>query len=422
MRQKIAIATRRLVLAAGAAALLAGSPARAQTVINFWDMIWGPPEYIETAKKQVEAYNAANPKVQVRYRSVPWANWYQTFVTAIGAGTAPDLSTGAGYQAVQLYDMGAIRPLDDVVAEMKASGELDDFAPGTVERLRYDGHTVAIPWGIDIRVWLYRKDLLAAAKIAPPTTWEELRAAAKALTAGDRYGLAASGDTGGSHYVYSLMLNNGGGLFNEKRELVATAARNREALDYLAAMVKDGSVSPASAGYDSDGRRRNFFLGQAAFILDGPGLPDSAPAGVREQLGVLPPLAGPHGDKATIAWVNNLMVYNQTKHPAETLAFLKWWSKNQKPLWTVGHNRPMPARKSIAADPYFTGDPLRNFIIANYLPIGKTTGTGAPGIFPQLNAVEGDGVMQSLVQEILQGKDVGPALAKAEGKLQVIMK
>jgi len=401
--------------------LFAGSLARAQTVINFWDMIWGSSEYIETAKKLVDQYNTANPKVQVRYRSIPWSNWYQTFVTAIGAGTAPDLSTGAGYQAVQLYDMGAIRTLDDLMAEMKASGEIDDFAPGTVERLRYDNHAVALPFAVDIRIWLYRKDMLAAAKIAPPTNWDELRAAAKALTAGDRYGIGASGDTGGSHYLYALFLNNGGGLFDEKRTLTAVTPRNREAADYLAALVKDGSVSPASAGYDSDGRRRNFFLGQAAFLLDGPGLPDSAPPGVREQLGVLPPLAGPHGDRGTLGWVNNLMVYNQTKHPAETLAFLKWWSKNQKPLWTEGHTRPLPARKSIASDPYFTGDPLRNFIIANYLPLAKTTGSNAPGTFPQLNAIEGDGVMQSLVQEILQGKEVGPALAKAEGKLKEIM-
>jgi len=37
---------------------------------------------------------------------------------------------------------------------------------------------MALPWPIDLRVWLYRRDLLAAAGIAPPTTLAELRAAA----------------------------------------------------------------------------------------------------------------------------------------------------------------------------------------------------------------------------------------------------
>lgn len=413
--------SRRATLALGVAAAVS-RPARAQTVtLNFWDMIWGPPEYIETAKALVDQFNAANPAIQVKYRSVAWTNWYQTFVTAIGAGTPPDISTGAGYQAAQLYDMGAIRPLDDVIAELKATGDADDFLPGTIDKLRYDNHTMALPWGVDIRVWLYRKDLLAAAGIAPPTSLAELRSAAKALTTGGKFGLGASGDTGGSHYLYSLMLNNGGGLFDEKRVIGLGSPRNLEALTWFADVVKDGSTSPASAGYDSDARRRAFLTGQAAFLLDGPGLPESAPADQRGNIGVLAPLKGLHGDLGTIAWVNNIMMYKDGKYPEQTKAFLKFWSKNQKPLWTVGHNRPLPARKSIAADAYFTGDATRSFIFANYLPIGKTTGTNAPGMFPQLNTIEGDGVMQALTQEILQGKDLAPAVARADAKLKAIM-
>ena len=384
-------------------------------------MISGPPEYIETGKALVARFNAEHPDIQVRYRSIPWTNWYQTFVTAIGAGTAPDLSTGAGYQAVQLYDQGAIKPIDDVIAEMKSTGELDEFFPGTVDRLRYDNHYVALPWSMDIRVWLYRKDILAAANAAPPTNWAELRTAAKSLTTGGKYGLVCSGDTGGSHYLYTLMLNNGGGLFDDKRNLVFQSPRNVEALQFLADLVHDGSVNPASAGYDSDTRRRSFIQGDDAFILDGPGFIDSAPPAVREQIGVMGPLAGAHGDKGSIAWVNNIMVYEQTKHYEQTKTFLKWWSKNEIVMFTQGHARTLSARKTFLADPYFANDPVRSAIIANYLPIGKSTGYAAPGIFPQLNAIEGDGVMFTLVQQILQGKDVKQAMAQAQPKLQQLV-
>jgi multiple sugar transport system substrate-binding protein len=65
-------------------------------------MIWGGPEYIDAGKALVAQFNQEHPGITVNYRSVPWTNWYQTFLTAIGSGTAPDLSTGAGYQAVQL--------------------------------------------------------------------------------------------------------------------------------------------------------------------------------------------------------------------------------------------------------------------------------------------------------------------------------
>jgi multiple sugar transport system substrate-binding protein len=89
--------------------ILVGSPptqAKDHVDLQFWDMIWGPPEYIDAGKALVEQFNQQHPDITVTYRSIPWTNWYQTFVTAIGSGTAPDISTGAGYQAVQLYDQG----------------------------------------------------------------------------------------------------------------------------------------------------------------------------------------------------------------------------------------------------------------------------------------------------------------------------
>jgi len=409
-------------VAAGAMLGLSTLAASAQEPVklNFWDMIWGSPEYIDAAKGLVDQFNQQNPNIQVEYRSIPWSNWYQTFVTAIGAGTAPDVSTGAGYQAVQLYDLGAIRPVDDLVEELKASGDLDDFLPNTVDTLRYDDHYVALPWGIDIRVWFYRKDLLEAAGVAVPSNWEELRAAAKTLTKDGKYGVVASGDTGGSHYIYNAILNNGGGLFTEDRKLDLKSERNVEALEAYAGMVADGSVSPASVGYTSDDRRAAFTRGEAAFMLDGPGAIDQA-GDQAANIGIVPPLAGPHGDKATIFWVNNIMVYQQTQHPEEVKVFLKWWSKNQKELWTKGNSGQLPTRKSIAADPYFTESPSRAYVLENYVPIGKTTATKSNGIFPALNEVEGEGVMQTLIQEIWQGKDLAASLDTAEQRLRGIL-
>lgn len=415
---------RAWIVASLAAVLIGLSPmtASAEAVkLNFWDMIWGPPEYIDTAKELVAEFNKQNPDIQVEYRSVPWNNWYQTFVTAISSGTAPDISTGAGYQAVQLYDQGAIRPIDDVIEELKKDGELDDFLPNTVDTLRYDDRYVALPWGIDIRVWYYRKDLLEAAAVKVPTTWAELRAAAKATTRDGKYGIVASGDTGGSHFLYNAILNNGGGLFTPDRKLDLKSARNMEAFEALAAMVADGSVSPASTGYNSDDRRAAFTRGQAAFTLDGPGLISQA-GDQAANIGIVPPLAGPNGDKGTIFWVNNIMVYEQTKYPDQVKTFLKWWSKNQMPLWTKGHTGQLPTRKSIADNEAVKADAARSYVLENYVPVGKTTATNAAGIFPALNDVEGEGAMQAFAQELWQGKPVGPIVDAAETRLKSILK
>ena len=417
-RTLTSVALISLTMLAGTAASRAKDPVNLQ----FWDMNWAGPEYIDAGKALVEKFNQEHPDIKVTYRTIAWKGWYTTFVTAVASGTAPDISTGAGYQAVQLYDQGAILPIDDVIAEWKASGNLDDFLPNTVETLKYDDHYVALPWAIDIRVWYYRKDLLEQANVQPPTSWEEMKAAAKALTKpdNDQYGMVTAGDTTGAHLVLALILNNGGGLFTEDRELNVSTDRNLEALEYLGDLAENRYVYPASAGYSGDDAVSAFSQGKGSLFLQNPGLTSRLPK-LADKIGILRPPTGPHGGQGTIYWINNIMLYKQGKHPAEAKVFLKWWSENQKELWTKGLLTQLPARKSFATDPFFAGNAETKFILDNYVPVAKTTATHATGIFPKLNDVEGEGVLQTLAQGLLEGKNVDAAVKTATERLKSIM-
>jgi multiple sugar transport system substrate-binding protein len=389
--------------------------------LQFWDMVWGPPEYIETAQKLVGQFNSEHPDIQVKYQSTPWNNWYQTFTTAIASGTAPDISTGAGFQAFQFYDMGAILPIDDLIDQMRTEGSLEDFYPGTIETLNYDGHYVSLPWGIDIRVPFYRKDLFDQAGLKTPTNWDELRAAAKALTKDGKYGMAIQSDTGGTHYFYTFLLNNGGGMFKKDREVDFMNERNVEAAQFINTLVKDGSVNPASAGYKGDDAQKSFGQGDSAIILRGPGFADSMPE-LKDKIGMFSPLEGPHGDKGTVRWVNNIMIYKQSKHPDEAKIFLKWWSENNGALWTEGHTGQLPARQSVGKLDYFQNNAFLKQVIDEWIPVGFSTGHQYPSAFPQLNEIEGEGVMQTLIQELAMGKDPMETMKKAEKRINEIMK
>lgn len=400
----------------------ATSQAKDAVDLQFWDMNWAGPEYIDTGKALVEKFNQEHPDIKVTYRTIPWKGWYTTFVTAIASGTAPDISTGAGYQAVQLYEQGAILPIDDVISEWKANGKLDDFLPNTIETLKYDDHYVALPWAIDIRVWYYRKDLFEQANIQPPTSWEEIKAAAKTLTKPDKdqYGMVTAGDTLGAHLLLALILNNGGGLFTKDRALDVGSERNLEAMRYLGDLAQSRYIYPASAGYSGDDAISAFSQGKGVLFLNNPGISARLPK-LADKIGILKPPTGPHGDQGTIFWVNNIMLYKQSKHQAEAKIFLKWWSENQKELWTKGLLTQLPTRKSFAADPFFQGNAETKFILDTYVPIAKTTATHATGIFPKLNDVEGEGVLQTLAQTLLQGKDVDASVKTAAERLKSIM-
>ncbi len=408
---------------AGAGALvgLLGARAGADEVValDFWDMIWGPPEYAVTAQKLVDQYNAGNPGVKVTYRSVPWGNWYETFVTAIASGSPPDVSGGAAYQAVHFYGQGAVMPVDEVIEEMRADGTLADFLPGTLEAMQYDGHYVGIPTGIGIRAMYYRKDVLERAGVAPPATWDEFRAAAKAVTGNGRYGVVSH--VSGWAWILTFAINNGGGLFDKDGKPNITGERTSEAVRFLASLVEDGSVNPASVGYSSDDSVASFLRGDAAFILMDNGLTGRADAATKDLIGMLPPLTGPHGSKGTISWIDNVMVYSATKHPKETFAFAKWWAANRGPVWTDGHAGAMPATASQAALPYVQAQPHVQFSIENYLPVAKTTSAELGGTFPALNEIEGDGFLSAFVQQLWQGQPPDEIMATAQAHLIEIM-
>jgi multiple sugar transport system substrate-binding protein len=422
-RRKLVAGSAGLALGAGLAGSLRMPAALAQDTANleFWDMVWGPPEYIDTGTALTAQFSEENPDIKVEYRSTPWSNWYQTFATAIGAGTAPDVSTGAGYQAVQFYDQGAIAALDDLIADFEADGSLDDFLPGTIERMRYDDHYVAMPWAIDIRIPYYRKDIFEEVGIEPPTTWDEFAEAAKAVTTKDRYGFVSAGaDNMGSHNFYVFLLNNGGALFSEDGAPNLMDERNIEAAQFFSDLVKAGSVHPASVGYVGDDALKAFSQGTAAMIINNPGMWERFPE-IQDQIGILPPLKAPHGDTGTISWVNNVMMYEQSENKDAVRTFMKWWSANALPLWTEGHVTQLPVRQSLADDAFFTGNERLKYILDEWVPIAKTTGYPVEGIFPALNEVEGEGVMQTLAQDILQGKDVQKSMETANKRFEEIV-
>jgi len=145
--------------------------------LKFWDQIWGSQAYIQAAKTLTEGYQPASGRPDATYQSIPWANFVQTYSSAIASNTGPAVSSGAGYQALQFFDQGAIAPADNLVSKLQGQ----DFLEGTIEPLKYQNQYVAVPWQLDIRALYYRKSLLEKAGAEIPTDWDSLKTACAAL-------------------------------------------------------------------------------------------------------------------------------------------------------------------------------------------------------------------------------------------------
>jgi multiple sugar transport system substrate-binding protein len=125
--------------------------------------------------------------------------------------TTATLSSDTGsYDILETYsfvipDFGSkqkLVALDELFAKHSEEYKLGDLEPSMVKAMSYDGKLYAVPMQAQTHVMAYRKDLFDKNGITPPTTFEEMKAAAKKLQDAEKmkYPIAlpwlASGDIG----------------------------------------------------------------------------------------------------------------------------------------------------------------------------------------------------------------------------------
>jgi multiple sugar transport system substrate-binding protein len=218
-----------------------------ERVIRFWHPYTQPQRTEEMLKAAVE-FQRANPGVKVEIESVPWANVNERWRAAHAKGELPDVGVGNPPDYLDMWQAGAILPVDDVIA---ALGGDRRFIPGILDRhTRFQGKTLAVPHYMHALVLLYRKDLLKEKGLEPPATWEDLlRVAVKLTTPPDSYGfqqLWSRKDWIGIPWVlYPLMRSNGGEFFDRDGNVTFNTPENVEAIKYLVQLYKGASSSAA---------------------------------------------------------------------------------------------------------------------------------------------------------------------------------
>ena len=247
---------------------------------------------------------------------------------------------------------------------------------------------VAVPWQTDFRVWWYRKSLFDDAGAKVPTTWDELMTAGEALKKKGYFGWgdgAGAGNNIGAHTMVFMMINNGGGMFTPDGKLDVLNERNVEAIDFILQLVKAGISDPASVSYTNDNHLAQWKNKKFAFGIFTAGLDQSIGEPSGGDMLVASPLTGPHGDKASLAFGNNIMMYTNTPSQPGSEAFLDYYIKNMKTYWQQGVITGLPVLQSIVDLPEFQKSATKVKVIKEYQPITKTYGARSDG------AVRGDG-------------------------------
>src|SRR3712207_1609472 len=134
------------------------------------------------------------------------------------------------------------------------------------EAATYEGEVYGLAPTVNTLGLFYNTDLLAAAGVTPPKTWEELKAAATALTSGDQYGMAFSAIATyeGSWQFLPFMWTNGGD------ETALDTPQVSEALQLWVDLVDSGAASESVIQWSQGDVKDQFVAGKAAMMINGP--------------------------------------------------------------------------------------------------------------------------------------------------------
>ncbi len=203
-------------------------------------------------------------------------------IEAVVAPTHPDLNDriaeefGSGtarYDLISTHTKYApsqvrwLTPLDDDLQP----AELEPFDARTLELARIDGALYSVPRNLDVKLLLYRTDLMDG----PPGSWEELRDEAGRLRTGDRvpYGFVFPGKESGLFgHFFELHAMAGGRMFGDEGPPSPTL--NDEAGRWALGLLKDlyDRAAPAEVpDWHYDEVAACFRGGGAATSTDWPG-------------------------------------------------------------------------------------------------------------------------------------------------------
>ena len=201
-------------------------------------------------QKMVNEFNKTHPNIQV---TATYQGGYtatlQKITTAIAADATPDASEIPNrYGVPQFSESGKLLSLNQFMSKK----EVNDIFEGVRKRFTYKGKLYAIPNATSNSLLYYNANAFKEVGLdpdKPPTNWDELVAYAKKLTRDlngdgkiDKWGFGTHTTT--NYFLYALILQNGGKLFDRKGNPAFTSKKAVEACQFWSDLVHKHKVMP----------------------------------------------------------------------------------------------------------------------------------------------------------------------------------
>jgi multiple sugar transport system substrate-binding protein len=218
----------------------------------------------ELLEATLASFSEKYPNIEVDYEPIP-EGYVDQMTAQFGAGEPPDLFYVQAEFANAWIEDGLLEPLEPYFA---GNPEFDTgpFFDPLLEAFQFEGQTYGLPKDASPLALFTNPDMLSEAGVEVPTTWEELEAAAEALTTDDVAGLCVGAEL---PRVGAFIYQAGGSIYNEdKTELTITEPEAVEGIDFYLGLHESGSLrTPADIGAGWCGEA--YGNGQAAMTMEG---------------------------------------------------------------------------------------------------------------------------------------------------------
>jgi multiple sugar transport system substrate-binding protein len=392
---------------------------------------WGPGEaqFQPVWDEIVAKYEEMNPNIEIELVGLAYENLRSQLIVQTTAGTAPDIAQIDSIYDLELAELGALAPLDDLMSdEFKA-----DIIPSLLENSTLNGKVYAIPQSPVPHI-LYQNVVLAEQAGLDPTaeipTFADLETAAGAMSA---LGQDADGnpiwgwsiDTSWPLIVaiqtYPILRGFGCDWFDSEGMVTLDAPECVEALTWFKGMVDQGIVGPP--GVDIRETRSTFGKELSGFQVDNTGA-----TGIYRDLSGLGEEYDSHwryvvwpgateDSGVGVYYVHSFVVFEQSQHKEEAVKFLEWMLTDQEMYgkYFAAVGAPPPTVSLLEGDPTYDNPKVKT--IQAQMDSWARPAPMYPGKFNEISNFVGYAISQSVVQ----GVDPQEALDSAAANLRLMM-
>ncbi len=425
IRITAAIAAAGLLALAGCSSAGDQSSNGEDVKLEFWTQIYGDPAEWRTAIEGIAADFEEQTGTAVEVEFIDFAQSRDRWMLVAQGADAPDVG-----DMTQLHSNAALG--GGKVGPMAITDYKDEYWPDLEERFaepllvdaQWNGEFYGIPWRTDPRAMLYRTDLLEAAGFSePPSTWEEVRKVAKALTKDGQYGYTFSSAEVVQGLVPALWQAGEEYMSEDGTTATLDTPEMRKALDYMKSLVDDGSVPPdfMDPNYDP---MVDFKAGRVAMI--GAAGSTSFQSLIRDN----PELEGkwaaariPAGPENSASYTGSGYwgVLHGTEHPDEAVEFIAFLS-NDENMQTISEvSGWMSTNKAVMASDFWTSEDYQSVFTEILAEDAHTSQYPSP-FWPIIREEKPGGVLWDLFSAVLiSGENADTAIATAEKKMQEIL-